>query len=53
MFYIYSITENVTEQFMYVLFWGSASVVSMAMIYIFGVEFVDKPKLVHRSDKSL
>ncbi|KAJ8303637.1 hypothetical protein KUTeg_020033 [Tegillarca granosa] len=45
--------ENVTEQFMYVLFWGSASVVSMAMIYIFGVEFVDKPKLVHTSDKAL
>lgn len=32
---------------MYILFWGTASVVSLAVIYIYGSEFVDQPKLVH------
>lgn len=39
--------ESWSEQFMYILFWGTASVVSLAVIYIYGSEFVDQPKLVH------
>ncbi|KAK3085970.1 hypothetical protein FSP39_011450 [Pinctada imbricata] len=39
--------ENMTEQFMYVLFWATATIVSLAGLYIFGSEFVDQPRLVH------
>ncbi|XP_060069370.1 phosphatidylinositol-3-phosphatase SAC1-like [Ylistrum balloti] len=39
--------EDMTEQFVYVLFWGSASIISMATIYIYGAAFIDNPKLVH------
>ena len=37
--------ENPSEQFMYVLFWGGASAITLGIIYFFGVEFVDRPKL--------
>ena len=37
---------------MYILFWGTASLLSLATIYIFGFEFVDTPKLVHKKDLS-
>ena len=39
------VTEHVSEQVMYVLFWGGSSAVTLAMIYFYGQEFVDKPKL--------
>ncbi|XP_056015741.1 phosphatidylinositol-3-phosphatase SAC1-like isoform X1 [Ostrea edulis] len=39
--------ESWSEQFMYILFWGTASIVSLGVIYIYGSEFVDQPKLVH------
>ncbi|OWF37982.1 phosphatidylinositide phosphatase SAC1-like [Mizuhopecten yessoensis] len=39
--------EDMTEQFVYVLFWGSASIISMATMYIYGAAFIDNPKLVH------
>ena len=32
---------------MYVLFWGTASVISLGVMYMFGTEFVDQPRLVH------
>ncbi|XP_063441081.1 phosphatidylinositol-3-phosphatase SAC1-like [Mytilus trossulus] len=44
--------ENISTQLMYILFWGTASFLSMAAIYIFGSEFVDTPKLVHSKDLS-
>ena len=37
--------ENPTEQFMYILFWGTASVLTLIFIYYYGREFVDNPKL--------
>ncbi|OPL21342.1 hypothetical protein AM593_06810, partial [Mytilus galloprovincialis] len=37
--------ENISTQLMYILFWGTASFLSLAAIYIFGSEFVDTPKL--------
>lgn len=40
--------EDMTEQFVYVLFWGSASIISIATIYVYGAAFIDNPKLVHR-----
>jgi len=39
-------TEHLSEQIMYVLFWGSASIVSLGSIYYYGDVFVNKPKLV-------
>ncbi|CAG2246279.1 SAC1 [Mytilus edulis] len=44
--------ENISTQLMYILFWGTASFLSLAAIYIFGSEFVDTPKLVHSKDLS-
>ncbi|KAK2166809.1 hypothetical protein LSH36_35g08022 [Paralvinella palmiformis] len=37
--------ENPSEQLMYVLFWGGASLITLGIIYFFGIEFVDKPRL--------
>ncbi|GFR66936.1 phosphatidylinositide phosphatase SAC1 [Elysia marginata] len=37
--------EHLSEQMMYVLFWGMASVMSMATIFMYGVAFVDQPRL--------
>lgn len=44
--------ENISTQLMYILFWGTASLLSLGTIYIFGYEFVDTPKLVHSKDLS-
>ena len=44
---IYFVSEHVSEQMMYVLFWGTASVISLGVMYMFGTEFVDQPRLVH------
>lgn len=38
--------EHPSEQAMYVLFWGGASVITLGCIYYYGQEFVDRPKLV-------
>ncbi|XP_060553328.1 phosphatidylinositol-3-phosphatase SAC1-A-like isoform X2 [Ruditapes philippinarum] len=43
--------ENVSEQMLYVFFWGMASLVSLAVIYRYGSEFVDQPRLVHTKVK--
>ncbi|XP_053401252.1 phosphatidylinositol-3-phosphatase SAC1-like [Mercenaria mercenaria] len=43
--------EHVSEQLLYVLFWGTASFVSLAVIYRYGSEFVDQPRLVHTKVK--
>ena len=37
--------ENASEQLMYVLFWGSATAISMAIMMLFGTTFVDQPRL--------
>lgn len=37
---------------MYVFFWGLASAVSVAVMYRYGAEFVDQPKLVHTKLKA-
>ncbi|XP_046842315.1 phosphatidylinositol-3-phosphatase SAC1-like isoform X2 [Xenia sp. Carnegie-2017] len=38
-------------QFMYVLFWGLAVVFTLSIIFYYGKEFVDEPKLVHKPIK--
>jgi len=38
--------EHLTEQMMYVLFWGSASFLSLATMFVFGTVFVEHPHLV-------
>ena len=35
-------------QFLYVLFWGAAVGVTLSVVFYYGNEFVDEPKLVHR-----
>ncbi|ELT87336.1 hypothetical protein CAPTEDRAFT_220075 [Capitella teleta] len=40
--------EHVSEQVMYILFWGGSSAVTMAMMYFYGREFVDRPKLAQK-----
>jgi len=37
---------------MYVLFWGSASAISLGSIYYYGDVFVNRPKLVPEKLKS-
>ncbi|CAH8645287.1 unnamed protein product [Dicrocoelium dendriticum] len=37
-------TAHWTEQFTYVLFWGSASILSAFAIFAYGEEFVDRPR---------
>ncbi|KAL8575893.1 hypothetical protein ACOMHN_027291 [Nucella lapillus] len=37
--------ENASEQLMYVLFWGSALAISLAIMMLFGTTFVDQPRL--------
>lgn len=38
--------EHLSEQLMYILFWGSASAISLGSIYYYGNVFVNRPKLV-------
>jgi hypothetical protein len=38
--------EHLSEQLMYVMFWGSASAISLGSIYYYGKVFVNRPKLV-------
>nr|XP_006811772.1 PREDICTED: phosphatidylinositide phosphatase SAC1-like [Saccoglossus kowalevskii] len=40
------------QQAMYVLFWAAATMVTLAIIYANGVEFVDRPKLTQAKVKS-
>jgi hypothetical protein len=44
--------EHISEQLMYVLFWGGASAVTLGAIYYFGQVFVDRPKLVQAKQKA-
>ncbi|XP_059158723.1 phosphatidylinositol-3-phosphatase SAC1-like isoform X1 [Physella acuta] len=44
--------EHVSEQMMYVLFWGVASILSMATIFVFGTIYVDQPRLAGTKLKS-
>ncbi|KAL3860478.1 hypothetical protein ACJMK2_010600 [Sinanodonta woodiana] len=44
--------EHFSEQVMYVLFWGMASLATLGFIYLYGTEFVDNPKLVHTKVKA-
>ena len=46
------IVEHLSEQVMYILFWGSASAITLGSIYYFGREFVDRPKLVQAKLKT-
>jgi hypothetical protein len=43
------VAENASEQLMYVLFWGSATAISLAVMMLYGTTFVDQPRLT--SDK--
>ncbi len=47
----YLISEHVSEQFMYILFWGGASVGCLLAIYMYGLDFVNKPKLAQSKAK--
>ena len=38
-------------QFLYVLFWGAAVMVTMYVVLYFGNEYVDQPRLVHVQSK--
>eukprot|EP00058_Branchiostoma_floridae_P008729 XP_002594217.1 hypothetical protein BRAFLDRAFT_117627 [Branchiostoma floridae] len=38
-------------QLLYVLFWGMASITTLAIVYYNGIEFVDKPKLTQAKAK--
>jgi hypothetical protein len=38
--------EHLSEQVMYILFWGGASAISLGSIYYYGKVFVNRPKLV-------
>ncbi|XP_074644697.1 phosphatidylinositol-3-phosphatase SAC1-like [Tubulanus polymorphus] len=44
--------DNLSEQFVYILFWGSASVVPLAIIFMYGQEFVDHPRLAQAKTKT-
>ncbi|KAL4234585.1 Phosphatidylinositide phosphatase SAC1 [Mactra antiquata] len=44
--------EHLSEQLMYIFFWGMASLVSLTVMYRFGSEFVDHPKLVQTKLKA-
>ncbi|CAH1780316.1 unnamed protein product [Owenia fusiformis] len=43
--------EHPSEQIMYVLFWSTASIVSLGAMYLFGNEFVDRPRLAQAKPK--
>ena len=49
---VLSLAEHPSEQFMYVLFWGGASIMSLAAIYFYGNDFVNKPKLAQAKFKT-
>ncbi|KAK7114539.1 hypothetical protein V1264_000589 [Littorina saxatilis] len=44
--------EDQREQLMYVLFWGSALAISMAVMMLFGTTFVDQPRLTQDKVKT-
>lgn len=45
-FLCFFFVENLSEQLMYILFWGSASALSLSSIYYYGNVFVNRPKLI-------
>jgi len=44
--------EHLSEQLMYILFWSSATAISLGSIYYYGEVFVNRPKLVPEKLKS-
>jgi len=44
--------DTLSEQVLYVLFWGGASIVSLGAIYMYGNDFVNQPKLAQAKHKS-
>ncbi|KAH9509478.1 Phosphatidylinositide phosphatase SAC1 [Bulinus truncatus] len=40
--------EHLSEQMLYVLFWGVASFFSLATLFVFGTIFVDQPRLAYK-----
>ncbi|KAK7498060.1 hypothetical protein BaRGS_00010648 [Batillaria attramentaria] len=44
--------EDAREQLMYILFWGSATAISMATLMLFGTVFVDQPRLTQEKVKT-
>lgn len=46
------ISDQLSEQIMYVLFWGGASLASLGAIYMYGNDFVNQPKLAQAKHKS-
>ena len=47
-----AVSEHLGEQVMYVFFWGGASLLTLVVMYIYGGEFVDRPKLVGKTFKT-
>ncbi|XP_014666143.1 PREDICTED: phosphatidylinositide phosphatase SAC1-like [Priapulus caudatus] len=45
-------SDDLREQLIYILFWGAASVGTLFFILLYGVEFVDKPKLAQAKLKT-
>ncbi|XP_041376038.1 phosphatidylinositol-3-phosphatase SAC1-like [Gigantopelta aegis] len=43
--------EHFTENLMYILFWGTASAITLAVIVTYGQEFVDQPRLAQAKVK--
>ncbi|XP_067650738.1 phosphatidylinositol-3-phosphatase SAC1-like [Haliotis asinina] len=43
--------EHFSEQVMYVFFWGAASVIALTVMFAFGSEYVDQPKLTQAKTK--
>ena len=48
----YFLTETYQEQFMYVFFWGFATVCTLAIMLYFGQEIVNTPKLTIKKAKN-
>jgi len=44
--------EHLSEQLFYILFWGGASALSLAAIYFYGNDFVNKPRLTQANPKT-
>lgn len=44
-------SDDIREQFVYILFWGGASIGTLFFIFLFGTEYVDKPKLTQAKQK--
>ncbi|KAL5021530.1 hypothetical protein ScPMuIL_000685 [Solemya velum] len=43
--------EHFGEQLMYVIFWGGAATISFGLIYLYGVEYVNSPRLAQAKVK--